>query len=194
MGGHGSGGRRTGSGRKGKRAFALVPPTKIDRPQRERRDREAAAAAAIPGTFDPPAELQAPPGALAKLVADLAFLKGGATAGDPNPQIAELEARVDELTARAAALAVWHELAPLAFAKQTLTPGTAAAFVMLCRAVVGERALSASPATAFGPNHRGVMQRVDKGLHDFQLAPFGKPLDDAKPATPTVSKWQGLLK
>jgi hypothetical protein len=184
MGGRGSGGRRTGSGRKGKRAVVLQLATAPN---------ATAAPVAIAGTFDPPAELQGTPAQLAKLVADLAFLEDAAGSGDPNPQIAELQARVDELTARAFALAIWQELAPYAFAKQTLTHGTSAAFVMLCRAVVAERALSASPATASGPNHRGVMQRVDKWMHDFQIAPFGKPMDDAKPSAPAASKWKGLL-
>lgn len=186
MGGRGSGGRRTGSGRKGKRAvlqLAPAPDTKTPN-----------ANAAIAGTFDPPAELQGTPKQLATYVAELVFLTDHVGPGDPNPQIAELQAKVDELTARALALAIWHELAPHAFAKQTLTKGTAAAFVMLCRAVVAERALSASPATASGPNHRGVMQRVDKWMHDFQIAPFGKPIDDAKPAPAVLSKWAGLLK
>jgi hypothetical protein len=182
MGGRGSGGRRTGSGRKkqsdleraiggnagkrGPRGFVL-PHSK-------------ATAVAPVETFDPPAELRGTPKQLASLVAELVFLTDHVGPGDPNPQIAETQAKVDELTARALALAIWHELAPHAFAARTLTPATTAAFVMLCRGVVAERALSASPATASGPNHRGMMQRVATWMKDFNVAPFGKPMFEAE--------------
>jgi len=190
MGGRGSGGKRVGSGRKRKkRALAIVVP------HPRAADSIADAAAAVPtDTFDPPAELHGTPAELAKLVADLAFLQEAARPGDePHPQIDVLQARVDELTTRALALAIWHELAPSAFAARTLTPATAAAFVMLCRAVVQERALSASPAFAGGPNHRGLMHRVATWMKDFCLSPFGKPLFEA-PTAAVVSKWAGLLK
>jgi len=71
---------------------------------------------------------------------------------------------------------VWHELAPHAFEARTLTPATAAAFTMLCRAVVKERALSTAKKGAGGPNHRGLMQRVGSWMKDFALAPLGKAL------------------
>lgn len=185
MGGRGSGGRRVGSGQKGKRRLTVVrTPARTPAPAVE----------PTVEMFDPPAELQGTPKQLATLVAELVFLHEHVGPGEPNPQIAELQARVDELTTRALALAVWHELAPHAFAARTLTPGTSAAFVMLCRAVVAERALSASPATASGPNHRGVMQRVATWMKDFNVAPLGKPLYDAEPVAAVVSKWAGLLK
>ena len=182
MGGRGSGGRRIGSGQKKKSALAraisgnpgkrrVVPPAS-----------STATAIAPVEIFDPPAEVQGTPKQLASLVAELVFLHEAAGPGDPNPQIAELQARVDELTARALALAVWHELAPHAFAARTLTPATTAAFVMLCRGVVAERALSASPATASGPNHRGMMQRVAVWMKDFNVAPFGKAMYEAEQA------------
>jgi hypothetical protein len=120
-------------------------------------------------------------GELDTLRAELAFLQQGADPSNPNPQIAEVQARVDEGQARVAALAIWHELAPHAVAVRTLTPATAAAFAMLCRAVVLERTLSASPSTAGGPNHRGLMHRVATWKKDFCLQPFGKPLVEEKP-------------
>ncbi|MEP7304200.1 MAG: hypothetical protein ABJA98_01655 [Acidobacteriota bacterium] len=180
MGGRGSGGRRVGSGRKGKRSVVVRHPS--------------APVTAPIDTFDPPAELQGSTSELANLTSQLAFLQQAARPGDLNPQIAELQTRIDELEGRAHALAIWHELAPSAFAKRTLTPETAAAFVMLCRAVVQERALSASPAAAGGPNHRGLMHRVATWMKDFCLSPFGKPLSEAKPAAAVVSKWAGLLR
>jgi hypothetical protein len=79
-------------------------------------------------------------------------------------------------------LQVWRELAPHAFEARTLTPATTAAFVMLCRAIVKERSLSASAKKAGGTNHRGLMQRVGTWMKDFCLSPFGKPLYTAQPA------------
>lgn len=180
MGGRGSGGRRVGSGRKrksdleraiggnaGHRGVVLQHPSST--------------AVAPVATFEPPAELQGPPEQLAALTADLAFLRQAPGPGDENPQIAELQTRVDALTIVAQGLAVWHELAPQAFEARTLTPATTAAFVMLCRAVVKERALSASYDCG-GPNHRGLMHRVATWMKDFGLAPLGKPIYAAEPA------------
>jgi hypothetical protein len=187
MGGRGSGGRRTGSGRKkltdleraiggnaGKRGVVLQHPNSTAN----------STAIAPVKTFDAPPELQGNADDLATLTAELAFLQQATGPGDPNPQIAELQSRLAEQTVRAQALAVWHELAPQAFAERTLTPATAAAFVMLCRAVVGERTLSASPSSAFGANHRGLMHRVATWMKDFAIAPLGKPLYAAQPEAP----------
>jgi hypothetical protein len=77
------------------------------------------------------------------------------------------------------ALAVWHELAPIAFEARTLTPATCAAFTMLCRAVAFERSMEIPDA-----NHRGLMQRVATWLKDFGLAPLGKPLYAAQSEAP----------
>lgn len=180
MGGKGSGGRRIGSGRKrksdleraigghaGHRGVVLQHPSST--------------AVAPPTTFEPPAELQGATQDLAAVAADLAFLKQARGPGDDNPQIAEVQARVDALTMAAQALAIWHELAPQAFEARTLTPATTAAFVMLCRAVVKERAFWTSYDCS-GPNHRGLMHRVATWLKDFGLAPFGKPIYAAEPA------------
>jgi hypothetical protein len=82
-------------------------------------------------------------------------------------------------------LHVWRELAPHAFAARTLTPATCAAFVMLCRATVQERTLSASKRYAAGPNHRGLMQRVATWMKDFSVAPLGKPMYAAQPEQTT---------
>jgi hypothetical protein len=185
MGGRGSGGRRVGSGQKGKSALEHAISGHTGR-RRGRAPADETAVAAVE-TFGPPAELQGTPKQLATLVAELVFLHEHVGPGDPNPQIAELQARVDELTARALALAIWHELAPHAFAARTLTPATSAIFVMLCRGIVAERALSASPATASGPNHRGMMQRVATWMKDFNVAPFGKPMYEADGAAAAVN-------
>jgi len=179
MGGRGSGGRRVGSGRKLKSALERAI-TGTASPRGVVVTHPHATAVAPIETFDPPAELQPSPH-LAALTAELAFLKQAGRPDDPNPQIAEVEARLAALEVQAQALAVWHELAPHAFAARTLTTATAAAFVMLCRAIVQERALSASLVHVGGPNHRGLMHRVSTWLKDFAIAPFGKPLYAAQP-------------
>jgi len=182
MGGRGSGGKRVGSGRKRKSALERAISGAIT-PRGVVLQHPSSTAVAPVEAFDPPAELQGTPAALATLEADLAFLKQAEAPGEPNPQIAEVQARVDALTLQARALAIWHELAPHAFTARTLTPATSAAFVMLCRAIVKERVLSAS-ADCGGPNHRGLMQRVATWLKDFELAPFGKPMYAAQPEQP----------
>lgn len=179
MGGRGSGGRRIGSGHK-PRGVVLPHPS-------------AATPTAIAQKVDPPAAWKTP--TLAKLTADLVFLQQAGGPGEENPQIAELQARIDELQALADATAVWRELAPSAIEARTLTRGTAGAFAMLCRAVVQERALAADPSHVGGPNHRGLMHRVATWLKDFGLAPLGKPMAAAPAAdTPVVSKWGNALK
>jgi hypothetical protein len=77
---------------------------------------------------------------------------------------------------------VWLELAPHAFAARTLTKGTMAAFVMLCRNVVIERQLAAG-ALAGTSDHRGMIQRVDAEMARFCLAPFGKAIFEAEVAS-----------
>lgn len=78
----------------------------------------------------------------------------------------------------------WERLAPFAVEAGTLTAGTAAAFAMLCRAVVLEAALGKG-GEAGGPSHRGMMQRVEAGMVRFSLAPVGKPIAKAaKPEDP----------
>ena len=78
---------------------------------------------------------------------------------------------------------VWLELAPHAFANRTLTPATALAFKRLCIYVVLERELKAHPGERGGPNHRGLINRVDAALLRFNLSPCGKPIsaEAAKP-------------
>lgn len=106
-------------------------------------------------------------------------------------------------------LAVWGELAPNALQRGTLTPETAARFVLLCRAVVMERSMSAKLLTdgwtyiavtvdgsgqeretlkahpLCGP-HRGMMQRVEAGMSAFRLAPIGKPIVATKEKAKTA--------
>ena len=77
------------------------------------------------------------------------------------------------------AVAVWCRLAPLAFARRTLTRTTEFAFCLLCRQIVLEAMLSKIAAGA--PEHRGVMQRVEAALLRFDLAPCGKPLYEPEP-------------
>jgi hypothetical protein len=181
MGGRGSGGRRIGSGRKRKSPLERAISGATG-PRGVVLQHPSSTAVAPIETFEPPAELHVSP-ELAALTADLMFLKNAAGPSDANPQIAELEETLAPLQAQAQALTVWHELAPHAFAARTLTPATAAAFVMLCRAIVQERALSASLSQVGGPNHRGLMHRVSTWLKDFAIAPFGKPLYAAQPET-----------
>lgn len=94
---------------------------------------------------------------------------------------------------RGKARAVWLELAPLAFELRTLTRATEVSFVILCRNVALERRMATRKYGAGNANHRGLIQRVDAELAHFCLAPFGKPLSEAKPAA-VVSKWAGLLR
>lgn len=164
MGGRGSGGRRAGSGRKpisdlelaigGTRAGVVVPFL------------ASSTAVAPVSAFAPPADLTRPP-LLEALTAALASADGETRD--------QLQARVDELTVLGLeAAAVWQDLAPHAFEARTLTPATTAVFVMLCRAIVRERALALTEPG--GPDHRGLMQRISTWTKDFALAPLGKPL------------------
>ena len=117
-------------------------------------------------------------------------LDGGAGKRGPVPSSPSATAAVDVFDPPAsvtdAALAVWQELAPHAFAARTLTRATTAAFIMLCRNVVAERTLA--NGAAGGSDHRGMGKLVDAELLRFALAPCGKaiyePETPAK-ATPT---------
>jgi len=80
-------------------------------------------------------------------------------------------------------LAVWKELAPHALAEKTLTDRTVMAFATLCRNIVILRKLEAAPLTCAGPDHRGMLARVESGWARFRLVPDGKPVvDEAAPA------------
>ena len=80
-------------------------------------------------------------------------------------------------------LDVWKELAPHALAEKTLTDRTAMAFATLCRNIVILRKLEAAPLTCAGPDHRGMLARVEMGWARFRLVPDGKPvIDEAAPA------------
>lgn len=177
MGGPGSGGggKRRGSGPKPRSAIERAIAGNTGTRGKVLNHPSSTAVAPVE-TFEPPAHWRAAAAQLGKVRKQLAFLTAAPGPSDPNPQIEELEARRDDLQAKVDALAVWRELAPSAFAARTLTRATAAAFEMLCRARVQECALSASPATVSGPNHRGMMQRVATWMKDFNLAPFGKPM------------------
>src|SRR6185503_7454988 len=148
MGGRGSGGRRTGAGRKGKSALERAIS---GRPARRGvvLPHPSSTAVAPVAAFDPPTYLQQPP-QLAALTARLELLQ---TACAEPARIAEAQDRVDEVTVLALeARAVWDELAPHAFEQRTLTMATTGAFVMLCRAVARERSTEVPDA-----NHRGLM-------------------------------------
>lgn len=83
-------------------------------------------------------------------------------------------------------LEVWKELAPFALAEKTLTPATVMAFATLCRNIVILRKLEAAPLTCAGPDHRGMLARVEMGWARFRLLPDGKPvIGDEKP----VDEW-----
>ena len=79
---------------------------------------------------------------------------------------------------------VWVELAPFAFANRTLTRATSFAFRLLCRNVVLERSYASSIADKGGPNHRGLIQRIDAELLAFNLRPCGKAMYEAAPEAP----------
>lgn len=82
--------------------------------------------------------------------------------------------------------AVWDELAPLALEQKTLALATAMAFADLCGYIVLERKLRAAPLAVAGPDHRGMIARVDAGRARFRLVPDGKPVVTA--AAP-VDEW-----
>lgn len=73
-------------------------------------------------------------------------------------------------------VAIWRELAPFALVERTLTAGTAMAFATLCRNIVILRKLEAAPLTCAGPDHRGMLTRVEAGWVRFRLMPDGKPV------------------
>jgi hypothetical protein len=105
--------------------------------------------------------------------------------------------------------AVWKTLAPLAIARGTLTPDTAARFALFCRAVTMERSMAAQiqkdgwvyiAVTVDGAGqehqtpkahplcspHRTMMARVELGMVAFRIAPTGKQMaasPSAKPRT-----------
>ena len=89
--------------------------------------------------------------------------------------------------------AVWTALASHAQAARTLTPGTALGFRVLCRNVVLEQRLATGEDRG-GPNHRGILQRVDAELARFCLAPFGKPIYEAEPVAPPVNPLEKFLR
>ena len=84
-----------------------------------------------------------------------------------------------DLTAEAAA--VWRELAPFALAEGTLAPRTAMAFRVLCENIVLLNKLAAAPLACAGPDHRGMLARVEAGWVRFRLVPDGKPVLQAEP-------------
>ena len=85
--------------------------------------------------------------------------------------------------------AVWMELAPHALAERTLTPATAVAFSWLCGLVMIERKLRAAPLAVAGPDHRGLMQRVESGLARFRLTADGKAVAAPEALTDAFSEF-----
>ena len=80
-------------------------------------------------------------------------------------------------------LAIWKELAQHALAEKTLTERTLMAFATLCRNIVILRKLEMAPLTCAGPDHRGMLARVESGWARFRLMPDGKPVvEEAAPA------------
>lgn len=88
---------------------------------------------------------------------------------------------------------VWLKLAPYAFANRTLTKATGLAFELLCRNVVLEREIAKEPKAIGGPNHRGLIQRVDAELSAFNLRPFGKPIYQEQPVQQPVNPLEKYL-
>lgn len=106
-------------------------------------------------------------------------------------------------------LEVWKQLAPHALLNRTLTASTAVAFAYLCQSIAIERdlmkqiqlegytfnktfldkdgnVLSEEPKIhPLVAQHRAWKQRVEVGMKDFMLAPFGKELvSEDKPEDP----------
>jgi hypothetical protein len=71
---------------------------------------------------------------------------------------------------------VWDELAVFGRELGTLTPATAQAFADLCAYIVMERQMRASFKTVGGPDHRGMMARIEVARARFRLTPDGKPV------------------
>lgn len=88
---------------------------------------------------------------------------------------------------------IWLELAPFAFANRTLTKATSLSFRLLCRNVVLERAMSIGLDRG-GPNHRGMIQRVDAELLRFSLSPCGKAIYEAAPDAAVTNPLDKYLK
>jgi hypothetical protein len=86
------------------------------------------------------------------------------------------------------AIAVWNELAPLARDARTLTKATTRSLSMLCRLIPLE--LKLAQLAAGGPEHRGVLQRVNALMLQFNLTPCGKALYE--PAKPLEAPKTGL--
>lgn len=182
MGGRGSGGRRTGSGRRKKSLLErAISGTTGPRGVLLQHPGSSCTAVAPIEPFDPPAWLMRPP----QLVALEQQLEHQTMDPLEAGEIRDLTARVIALQLLVQdAVAVWAEQAPHAFEARTLTPATASAFAMLCRAIAQERALSmTAPA---GADHRGLMQRVATWKKDFGLAPLGKAMYAAE-ATPAAN-------
>lgn len=76
---------------------------------------------------------------------------------------------------------VWKELSTHAITAGTLTAATAMAFADLCDYIVLERKLRAAPLTVAGPDHRGMMARVEAGRVRFRLLPDGKAVATLEP-------------
>jgi hypothetical protein len=89
--------------------------------------------------------------------------------------------------------AVWVALAAHAITARTLTPATALGFRVLVRNVVLEQVLATGEDKG-GPNHRGILQRVDAELAAFCLRPFGKPIYEAEPVVVPVNPLEKFLK
>lgn len=81
---------------------------------------------------------------------------------------------------------VWLELAPHAKLARTLTEATSLGFRMLCKNIALSNRYYASVLDSGGPNHRGLIQRIDAELLRFNLAPCGKPIQAVKTDKPAV--------
>lgn len=101
----------------------------------------------------------------------LAHPSAAAVPSAPLPAVDETDAP-DELAPEERN--IWLKLAPYALANKSLTPSTSTAFVMLCKNIALERRFAVSVMDAGGPNHRGMIQRVQADLAAFNLRPFGK--------------------
>lgn len=129
------------------------------------------------------AELRALDGGASHSAKVLSYPSAGKPPEPELPKVDESDAP-DELTFEQRQ--IWLELAPHAMANGTLTAATALGFRMLCKNVALERAYAASVMDRGGPNHRGLIQRIDAELLRFNLAPCGKPISAGLAERPAV--------
>jgi hypothetical protein len=80
------------------------------------------------------------------------------------------------------AIAMWNELAPLAFERRTLTTATRRALATLCEKFTIAAKLAA--VELGGTAHARMLKQINTEMLQFGLTPNGKPLFEAVKAEP----------